>query len=412
MRSSRNKKSKSQLRDYLQAGRKRKAPYRELYHSLNIYAPYPNGGFAECGGAVGEMKSDALTYSYTGQNFTFDAVEQYRFGYHTFTAGAIYRPSSGSTTDGFSFETDKYGYASGYYLDARGYPYNFQCHANNYSDIVAQATSKYKQNIAKYGYGDNSGLDLSSKPNHLEHDYIQQCTDIDLQTYRTNRVNGEKLSLVGGMLDPLVSGCFYGPNSLRNNSALLSCTMAVGNSNTSCDNVLPCNMFHNCNSLCSGYQSDYPSVVDRYVQTTAGERDSKKSTSNMNGSQLENDNSVSNLLNGHRTVICHSSPAKSVAEREIFPDQYAVNIANEPTTSMTPSTPWSSYNKNEMTARDASLEQAPTSFSLSHDCRGQDKEAIVAQVQPTSNSSIGMATSVIQMTTRNRYRLSTVFDLT
>lgn len=351
------------------------------------------------------MKSDSLTYSYTGQNFTFDTVEQYRFGYHTFTAaaaGAIYRPSSCSTTDGFSFEADKY--ASGYYLDACGHPYNFQCHANNYSDIVAHATSKYKQNIVKYGYSDNWGLDLSNKPNQMEHDF-HQCTDIDLQTYRANRVNVEKLSLVGGMLDPLVSGCFYGPNSLRKNNGLLSCTMAVGDSNSSCDNVLSCNMFHDSNSLSSSLRSDYPSVIDRYIQMTGGERESKESTSNLNSSQLENDNSVSNLLNGHRTVICHSSPTKSVTEREKFPDQYAVNIADEPT-SMAPSTPWSSYNRNEMGARETSLEQMPTSFSLSHDCRGQDKEEIVAQVRPTSNSSFGMATSVIQMTTRNRYHLS------
>lgn len=377
VRSSRNKKSKNQLREYLHTGRKRKTPYRELYHSLNAYTPYSNiNGYGEYRNG-GDAKSDAFMYSYSSQNFSFDA-EQYRLGYHTFSTGAVYP------------EADKY--ANGYYINTRHYPYSFQCHANSYSDLMAHAASKYKQNFAKYGYG----LDLSSKNIPYELD-AQHCSDINFQKYSSEYVAGDKLSLVSGVFDPLVSGCFYGRNTLSSGNNLLNGSMAMGNSN-SCDNLLSCNVFHNSSSQYSGYQAEYPSVVERYIQTnSARDKESEKSTSDVSNSQ--SDDTAVSVPRGHCTVIRRNSPAKLIVDKEKGNhESYRANAESFVSGSAWPSC----MNNNELVNSHSPVGQEDLTFSLSNGCNGQEK-AVVSQKEPTSNTSTGMATSVILMSSRSRF---------
>lgn len=64
----RGKKTKGQLRDYMQASRKRKAPYREVYADINEYALYASGAKGTCypyvdGSTIGDVSSE-LMYSF------------------------------------------------------------------------------------------------------------------------------------------------------------------------------------------------------------------------------------------------------------------------------------------------------------------------------------------------------------
>lgn len=408
IKSSRNKKSKTQLRDYLQAGRKRKTPYRELYHSLNpMYASYSGiNGYNEYHQAMAELKPDSFVYPYTGQNFSIE-TDAYRFGYQTLPSGAVYVPqsSSGPTTDAIRFDSDRYNcYSNGYYVDARQYPYSFQCHANNYSE-----TSKYNYNNITKGYC-SYGLDLSSKhdiPRYIETDYV----------------GGEKLSLNNGMtFDPLT-----------NSKRLLSCNMATICSCNSCDNLLSssCSMLHNSNSLSSVYHqtaTEFPSFVDRYIQTnTSSSADlqdsSNKSISNVDSSQGQcseggenNQNDMTVVVNGHCTVICRNSPmiAKSAVDKERTDEtlSFKTNLSSWPSSSKSATVQCNHSNPYLKDVSDSSrsplaIERSASVFSQAHN-HGQDEQnnkittAAAAPREPSSNSSafVGMATSVIQMSGR------------
>lgn len=142
------KSNKTQLRDYLQSGRKRKTPYHDLYAGLvspyaavaaaavagsSLYAPLPAGAgcyaaaaaavpSAACHGMMpsAEVKPEML-YPYacaTGmtshQNLSSTSAfeDQYRFGYHP-TAAALY-PGSYSTSGSGDFRFDDRQHAAYY----------------------------------------------------------------------------------------------------------------------------------------------------------------------------------------------------------------------------------------------------------------------------------------------------------
>ena len=153
---SRNKKTKSQFRDYLHTGRKRKHPYREVLTGINGYsAAFPQiNGYAPCQNAA-DIKAD-LVYPYTNGNYGLDA-DLYHYPY-----------SSMFPESAFRFEADKTNvypnsYTNGYYLDSRQYGQPSIQYGNTYADFVG-AAAKYGYDFSKYSYDSmNYSLDIGAK---------------------------------------------------------------------------------------------------------------------------------------------------------------------------------------------------------------------------------------------------------
>ena len=276
--SSRNKKSKTQLRDYLQAGRKRKTPYREVYPTLNGYNPYLSlNGYPNC--QTGDVKAE-LMYPYGGTNFAIDS-DFYRSGYHAF-AGSVY-----PGTDSLRLDADKHSYTNGYYLEPRQYQHTLQYHGNSYSDLMAQ-TSKYGYDVAKFSYCDpmgSYGLDLT-KRGHYEDEISRYEADLRKYAAYNDYSAAEKVSRVNGSFDALRSD-----GSVENGQDnLISCSGGVP---------------HTTSPPCSLYRRDSGEAVNRY-----GEREAAlKLVSNSGGDCSK---SVSLPLNAHMSVIRLASPrAKS-----------------------------------------------------------------------------------------------------
>lgn len=282
LKSPKSKKSKGQLRDYLQAGRKRKTPYRDVYNGINGYSPYAGiNGYPTC--QTGDMKTEYL-YPYAGQNFALDTADLYRSGYHTFaTAGSMY-----SSSDSLRLEADKHAYANGYYIEPRQYQHTLQYHGNGYSDLMAQ-TTKYGYDMSKYGYDHmgSYGLDLT-KRGHYEDDLTRYESDLRKYSDYTATAS-DKLSRMNGTYDPLRTGSLYGTNAFLNNDGLLSCSMTS----------------HGSSSPCALYRTD-TSSADRY-----NPRDGTKimpTSSSADPSAREFSKSSSQLTNGHTSVIRNASP--------------------------------------------------------------------------------------------------------
>lgn len=300
LKSQRNKKSKTQLRDYLQAARKRKTPYREVYTGLNGYTPYTGiNGYPAC--QAGEMKTEFM-YPYAGNNFALDA-DIYRTGY-PFT-GSVY-----PGTDSFRLEADKHGYTNGYYLEPRQYQHTLQYHGNGYTDLVSQG-SKYSYDMSKYGYDMSSyGLDLT-KRGQYETDLTRYETDLRKYDYSV-----DKISRVNGSYDSLRSSSLYGTNPMLNNDALLSC-----------------NMSQNTTTSCSLYRSDHGSsndinnTTDRYSQNSLMSKEAPKYGVSTTPSVIDNSSSECikpNLVNGHTSVIRNTSQKTTKSPHT---DQSAVSSA-------------------------------------------------------------------------------------
>ena len=237
LKSPRGKKSKTQLRDYLQTGRKRKTPYRDSYNGLNGYSPYTAfNGYTPANGAT-DIKPDLL-YPYGSNTYGLES-DLYRTGYGSFP-GSMY-PS----TDSFRLEADKAAaYSNGYYFDSRQYQHSLPYPSNGYSDYIGGAGSKYGYDISKYGY-DMSGYGLDLTKRGVYEDDITKYEN-DLRKY--DYAAADKLSRSNGVVDPLKSGGLYGSTPLLNNDSLLSC-----------------NMPHATASPCSIYRSD--ATMDRTYGT-------------------------------------------------------------------------------------------------------------------------------------------------
>jgi len=175
------KSNRTQLRDYLQTGRKRKTPYHDLYTGLvspyaavaaaavagsSLYPPLP--GSAGCYAAAGavpsaachsvtpgaEVKPDML-YPYacvtgmTSQNLSSASAfeDQYRFGYHPSSA-ALY-PGSYSTSSASDFRFDDRHHAY--------YGTNSLC-ANSYSGYGDQYVGGRSAVAAGFQYPNYGGL--------------------------------------------------------------------------------------------------------------------------------------------------------------------------------------------------------------------------------------------------------------
>ena len=213
------KKSKTQLKDYLQAGRKRKTPYREVYSGLNGYAASAyNGINGYPGYSVADMKNEFLSPYAAGSNPASNlaletAADLYRSGgYSSFPAAAaasVY-PSS---ADGLRLDIDRQSYANGYYLDSvtRSYPHSLQYPAaNGYGDLITHA--KYPYDVSKYSYDSfvgGYGLDLSKRANYYD-------TSKYDATYRTYDSAMDKMSRLNGSYESLRKASLY------DNSAPLS----------------------------------------------------------------------------------------------------------------------------------------------------------------------------------------------
>ena len=268
-RSSSKKSNKTQLRDYLQTGRKRKTPYHDLYAGLvspyaavaaaavagsTLYPPLA-GSYAATApchsgtpGAAAEVKPEML-YPYacaagmTSQTSAFE--DQYRFGYHP-TAAALY-PGSYSTSGSGDFRFDDRhsayygsnglcaansyaGYADQYatagrsavtagfqYANYAGLQQDFNCAVDTASSasptsIMSRYRSSHGRHVnAAIGYG----LDLSTRGQY-DRDVIALYDRTDAVRRRHNGGGGggadfATSGLVGTAFDPLLttSACLY-----------------------------------------------------------------------------------------------------------------------------------------------------------------------------------------------------------
>ena len=216
------KKSKTQLKDYLQAGRKRKTPYREVYNGLNGYSSAYSGlnGYAGYG-VSGDMKSELLT-SYTGAANPLSletAADLYRNGYPTFATTGMY-----TGTDGLArLDVDRHGYTNGFYYDTmtRPYQHTLQYPSNGYSDLVSH--SKYGYDMSKYSYdsfmGTGYGLDLAKRNSY----YDSPKYDSSYRGYETQQNTDSKISRLNGSYDSLRKSSLYEGSGLMNSSGLLTC---------------------------------------------------------------------------------------------------------------------------------------------------------------------------------------------
>lgn len=295
LKSPRGKKSKTQLRDYLHTGRKRKTPYREAFNGLNGYSPYaPLNGYPTC--QTGEMKPD-LMFPYGGQNFAMDTSELYRTGYHTL-AGSVY---------GTGLEADKHGYANGYYLEPRNYQHTLQYHPNGYTDLMG--TAKYSYDMAKYGYDHmpaGYGLDLSKR----QYEEEMSKYDSDFRKY-THDYSSDKISRVNGALDPLKTSSLYGTTPLQSyNDSYLSSNMPNGS--------MPCSLYRTDGSLAPAMD---------VVSMAKDNKLSKMATDSLHDSS----ESKHALQNGHASVIRNASP-RSKSPRTERSCSAASSIYNTDTT--------------------------------------------------------------------------------
>ncbi|KAL4233708.1 hypothetical protein ACF0H5_008388 [Mactra antiquata] len=177
MKGNRNKKPKTQVRDFLQTNKKRKTGkdgVNGFYGTYSGINGYENG----------EYKPEFL-YHYTGNNIGLDSDLLYNRtpGYGSL-GGSMYTPP-----DPYRLDVDKHGYTNGYYLDThRQYQHTLSYHSNSYADLVTQGS--------KYGYGlDTYSLDLAKKV-HYNDDFGRIDNDFKKYGYDyrpewlTQRLNG------------------------------------------------------------------------------------------------------------------------------------------------------------------------------------------------------------------------------
>ena len=217
--SPKSKKSKSQMREYLQAGRKRKTPYRDVYNGLNGYNPYVAlNGYSHC--QTGDVKPADLMFPYAGNSIGLESDLYRSTAYSTFPS-SVY-PHTDSL---------KHGYSNGYYLDARQYQHTLQYPANGYTDLVTPS-AKYSYDIPKYGYDVGYGLDLA-KRGYFD-DEITRRYEQDLHTkYSQDLCNSEKYSKINGAFDTLKSTSLPAYNGTTTEDVNSYMNNSLTNSNTS-----------------------------------------------------------------------------------------------------------------------------------------------------------------------------------
>lgn len=260
------KSNKTQLRDYLQTGRKRKTPYHDLYAGLvspyaavaaaavagsSLYPPLPGttgcyATSAPCHSVTpgAEVKPEMLypyacATSITSQNLSSTSAleDQYRFGYHP-TAAALYPGGYSTSGNGdFRFDGTNYGanglcfnsyYGGDQYAAGRsGFQYSTYGSLQqdfNSGDVASSASpasvvSRYRSShcrqmsaaaaAAAVGYG----LDLSTRTQY-DRDVIALYDPTDGMRRRHNGGSGADFAtsgFVGTAFDPLLttSGCLY-----------------------------------------------------------------------------------------------------------------------------------------------------------------------------------------------------------
>lgn len=386
--SPRSKKSKTQLRDYLSSGRKRKTPYREAFNGYNPYASLANG-YPGC--QTADVKPD-LMYPYAAtNNFGLDTSDLYRTGYHTF-ASTMY-----PTTDSFRLETDKHSYANGYYLEPRQYQHTLQYHGNGYTDFMTSgAATKYSYDMSKYGYDPMTaasyGLDLSKRP------YDEELSKYDDYRKYSHDYAADKLSRVNGSLDPLKTSALYGTTPILNN-----------------DSLIPCNMPYNTTSPCSIYRPEMAGGVgtmDRYQQDA--NLIQKDPMSNHNGKMKDSlseqgDSLKSVLPNGHQTVIRNASPrTKSPRQYENSGVLSSVGCAaNSWLSSQCKTSPGGSQPAAQVstTPEQPAAEASSRIISPSHMKHEAGTVALNSMTSQSNSSPVAATaiTSVIQQSGRSRY---------
>lgn len=191
MKVNRNKKQKTQVRDFLQNNKKRKNgkdPANGLYGTYPAVNGYDNSDY----------KPEFL-YHYPSNSLGLETDLLYgRSGYGSL-GGSVY-PS----TDPYRLDVEKQGYTNGYYLD-RQYQHTLSYHGNSYADLVSPGP--------KYGYSlDTYSLDLAKKVHY--NDDISRLDDYKKYGYSYRQdwlaqglepVDLRSASMYSGTLDPNTS---------------------------------------------------------------------------------------------------------------------------------------------------------------------------------------------------------------
>jgi len=242
------KSNKTQLRDYLQTGRKRKTPYHDLYAGLvspyaavaaaavagsSLYPSLP--GTAGCYAAAvppaaghsftpgaAEVKPEML-YPYACASQTSAFEDQYRFGYHP-TAAALYSGSYSTSGAGdfrvddrhhAYYGTNSYaGYGDQYAAGRTGFQYANYCGSHQDfagGDASASTSPSAVQRYRSHGrQAAGYGLDLSTR-GHYDRDVIALYDPSDGLRRRHNGGSGADFATSGLLFDPLLttSACLY-----------------------------------------------------------------------------------------------------------------------------------------------------------------------------------------------------------
>ena len=427
--SQRTKKSKTQLREYLHTGRKRKSSYRDAFNGLNGYSPYTGMNAYPGSCQTGEMKPEIM-YPYTGNNYSLE-TDIYRSQCYPSFTGSVY-----PTTDSYRLEAEK-AYSNGYYLDSRQYQHSLQYHSNGYPDLVAPST-KYSYDVSKYGYDMSSfGLDLS-KRGHFDDELSR--LESDFRKY-SHDYSAEKLShRLNGGLEPLKSSAIYSTPGVLNNEAYMSSSGMTGITNSMSHSVVA-----GINSPCSLYRAEPTgsggsngSSTDKYNSQVLSSKEAKV----MKVSELSNnsDPSKSQLHNGHGSVIRSTSPRTKSPRSVLVAEQRQNGISvitggggatyhPDPNSSSLPqcsSSTWSTCIKaNDHMSHKSSPRSTPSSHSHDNNILPNTSPAVVSAptlqldlhaskiVSPASNrqesvvaysnsspASATTATSVIQQSVR------------
>lgn len=298
------KKSKTQLKDYLQAGRKRKTPYREVYNGLNGYSS-TYSGLNAYPGYGGDVKNEFLSYTGSNSLSLETAADVYRNVYPTFATPGVYPGTDGLTR----LDMDRHGYTNGFYYDSvtRPYQHTIQYPSNGYSDLVSH--SKYGYDVSKYGYdslmGGSYSLDLSKRNNY--YDTSSKYGD-SYRGYDSQSTSSEnKYGRLNGSYESLRKTSVY-----ENSTGLLQCDGSVS-SPTSCpsSNDLSGRQLH------SLYQKDNTS---EYQQQSSTDCSIQQNTDHSKHSQPQQHT-------GYASVIRSTSPRGKSSPSYTNPSSSSLHLA-------------------------------------------------------------------------------------
>ena len=383
VRSPRCKKSKGQLRDYLQTGRKRKVPYRDIvYGATGSFVPAQPGLKTN----NNDVKAE-LVYPYGASSFD---PNLYRSGYQ-----ALYSQLHG-TADGFG----RHHYSRYYGLEPRQCQLDFQypvASGGYYSDLLAQTTaSKCGYSLVKAapgGYDHRStagyGLDLTAaaRGHHYEDELSRYRADLR----RYAACNGDKspsFSSVAGVIDATVlPSCVYaaaGTDVGVPGTGLLSCGSVLANSLYRTD-FRPA-FEHYSNSVSTDKSREYDGMY------SCSDKLSLLKKNSPNGGSTCAGNSLSSNYSSDGEAVCQSN-----------------NVSSYSPDAATPQNVWPTCGNNKSRKTPSSADDVPyprqqvsVVKETKHEISAESDIGRSDILENQNTNIVGVATSVIQMSGKSR----------